>query len=51
MDIDRQRIAAVQTLQGLGYVFRGGERALPAASDPAMPIIPVIPRLKRCTAC
>jgi hypothetical protein len=44
MDIDKQRIAAVRTLQSLGYIFQGGEWiAASAASNPAMPVIPVIP--------
>jgi hypothetical protein len=44
MDIDKQRITAVRTLQALRYVFQRGEWiAASAASDPAMPVIPVIP--------
>jgi hypothetical protein len=38
------QLAAVRTLQSLGYVFQGGEWIVAsAASDPAMPSIPVIP--------
>jgi hypothetical protein len=32
MDVDRQRIAAVRALEGLGYVYRGGEWLAPAGA-------------------
>ena len=32
MDIDRQRITAVRSLEALGYVYRGGEWLTPACA-------------------
>ena len=32
MDIDRQRVAAVQTLEALGFRYQAGEWLLPAAA-------------------
>ena len=37
MELDKQRIAAVQTLEGLGYTYRDGEW-LPTVVAPPLPL-------------
>jgi hypothetical protein len=37
-NVDKQRISAVQVLQGLGYTFAGGEWKAPAGT--ATPLVP-----------
>ena len=42
MDIDKQRIAAVRTLQGFGYTFRAGEWYPPHVAVGAPPTLTIV---------
>jgi hypothetical protein len=42
MDIDKQRITAVRTLQGLGYTFSAGEWYPPHAAVGAPPTLTIV---------